>query len=758
MKKNLTLLFVIYVIFMALNLPAQERLNDYYTIPEVYTIPDIIQEDTFYIVGYYTDSDYNLLVEFYGSFDVDQPFTPHSTLTVTGAAPPADALNGGFVKARGTLSFIPQVEPYHPEDSLMAVLDVIEYTVIIPGSSPPPAQQPFKFQEENIKGLETPEMLDRSGCDPCKFAFLLSGGINGDNNHAKYWENLVTLYKFKVDSLGYCDSNVFVHYYQGTPRDGRIPAGRVIKADSAKIDSTMKLIARRVAACTRNGTPATFQKMITNHGDEAGTPGEVNLLGDKVLTPDEIRAMQQPIIDSCCRTIYDEFLECFAGHVVDAVSNLDNKNKTTIYINSAADKVTGHSPHGQVHPYLQGKINALDSGKAYEDAVVAGKLAYDAYLQQTINTAHNNLMAWRATAPGTPNREAEIAAWLADSTERAGKICKSRNVTIVPFTTYCQWKKFVVPPGGQLVVDFAGASTSCGNVTVYRKDPVTGALIKVAVWNWNHPGSAGYQPGNERRAINTDGTGINEFWIHNDNDTSRLQVQSLGSPIYPVSPSNISHYPGFSFGGTDNSSAEFFPIPSPGYFLENIDQLDLSLQNLPANLGSGFVQNFGFSFQIDHSNPYWTSMKLILRISNVLTPGTMIIQCPGSSIPFVPITINAPGQYIIPIGDFSNIGNTGTMSMLAGSGLRIALDSWGLKSAVVEPPLITTAWLGLLSSDWTNPGNWSGGVPGLFHNVVIGPGPFEPVINNEVVIKSLAILPEAVLITSDGGSLILTGH
>ena len=116
----------------------------------------------------------------------------------------------------------------------MAYLEATSITVLMPGQGIPGVPGIDKKERQKKEPGESSSVLD-GDCDPCKFAFLLSGGADSANNHSKYWGNLVALYHFKVDSLGYCDSNVFVHYFKGDRRDDRIPAGRVVKGTPSQI-------------------------------------------------------------------------------------------------------------------------------------------------------------------------------------------------------------------------------------------------------------------------------------------------------------------------------------------------------------------------------------------------------------------------------------------------------------------------------------------------------------------------------------------
>jgi hypothetical protein len=408
-----------------------------------------------------------------------------------------------------------------------------------------------------------------------------------------------------------------------------------------------------------------------------------------------------------------------------------------------------------VHPYLQAKINSLDTGSSYPGAVVNAKLAYDAYLQTLVNNCHQRLMEWRAPPPH-PDAPVQIGLWLADSTELANAICKSRNTTIVPFTEYCQWQRFVVPPGGQLKVKFDGKSKSCGNATVYKEN-ASGQKVKVKVWNWNHPGSYRYAEGNNQRVVNGDLTGSTTFWIHNDNDTSRLMVQALANQALEESPSNGLLYPGFSFGGHDFSSLEFFPYVIPFYMIEGIDQLNLPLTSMPSHLGLGFVQEFTGSFQIDLNDPFWTDMMLILRINSVANPNDLIVQSPSGT---VNVPVLEPGTFMIPLGDFTQNGDTyGTFSMIPTEILQLELDAWGLRSMYGYPDPPETTWLGLVSDNWNEPANWSDGVPGQYHHAIITAGElFTPRIVTDIYIWELTLLGGATINAAPGAYVIVAGQ
>ncbi|MBK7171629.1 MAG: hypothetical protein IPH84_00020 [Bacteroidales bacterium] len=273
---------------------------------------------------------------------------------------------------------------------------------------------------------------------------------------------------------------------------------------------------------------ATFQKMVTNHGAENG---DICLLeGEPWIQPSEMKAMQQQIVDSCCSTIYDEFIQCYAGYAVDEVNNLNtnvvnnnpNKVKPTIYANSPADKSCGWS-NGKGSRFLMAKIAALKAGYSYAAAVAYAQAEYDKFLKKLLLTKLIIKIILEAdsgkTIPNHGTKITETQEHIDDLTKGVGS---ARNVTVFPMSKYCEWKIVVVPPGGQLVLDFKGERGNCGNVTVYKEDSTTKDKTKIRVWNYNLPGSARYADKNAKRVFNGDENKSTTFYIHNDNGEFKL--------------------------------------------------------------------------------------------------------------------------------------------------------------------------------------------------------------------------------------------
>ena len=91
------------------------------------------------------------------------------------------------------------------------------------------------------------------------------------------------------------------------------------------------------------------------------------------------------------------------------------------------------------------------------------------------------------------------------------------------------------------------------------------------------------------------------------------------------------------------------------------------------------------------------------------------------------------------------------------------IDNYGypnvLDDVTVGPPAgLMTVWYGNVSDDWTDPANWSAGVPGTNHEVIIMPGTFDATILTAVTINKITLSTGAYLIIAPPGSLTVTGN
>jgi hypothetical protein len=150
-------------------------------------------------------------------------------------------------------------------------------------------------------------------------------------------------------------------------------------------------------------------------------------------------------------------------------------------------------------------------------------------------------------------------------------------------------------------------------------------------------------------------------------------------------------------------------------------------------------------------------MELKINVSAVMNPGILQIISPSGSIPQVLVPIFEPGEYNILMGDFTLGGPIGNMQMIPMDGLFIELDSWGFRTRLHDLPPQLTTWTGEFSSNWNDPANWSNGVPGIFHDVIIQPGPFQPLIEADIMVHSVTVSPGASINTSPGFQITVWG-
>ena len=91
------------------------------------------------------------------------------------------------------------------------------------------------------------------------------------------------------------------------------------------------------------------------------------------------------------------------------------------------------------------------------------------------------------------------------------------------------------------------------------------------------------------------------------------------------------------------------------------------------------------------------------------------------------------------------------------------IDNYGFANVLDDVKLVsaiglTTTWIGDISEDWTDPDNWSEGVPGIDHDVIISAGTYEPVINTDVTINKITVETGVNIIITSAGSLTVTGN
>jgi hypothetical protein len=639
-QRGFAITFVTLILLGLILLPGAARSQDY-TIPDLYgQLPSIIGANV-NVLGFYTNPADNNLVFDYEAFQDDELMPPLTIAYIDGPAAPVSMWFGAYLSVNAIVDTFHVDDPYWPADSVQIVLTNVIYTLLTPSPYP---SRPDKIEIKDFNDFERMSSFSSAAsCDSCKFAILISGG--GHHNHSRYWNNIEMLYKLKTDSLGYCKNNVHTLYAKGNSEDTTVIANSDVDSCTvANVQNAFKEVSNRVAECRHKEKTSKLQIMITNHGR---ADGYIHMLGSGVMSPGALRGLIQTAIDSCLTDLVVEMVQCYGGRAADSLKSLNDKAKTKMNVSSAAGddphRSDTHHPDGGWATYIKVKVDSLKAGASYEDAVRAGLAAYDSLLK----------------AQGLESRRGKSVHW--------------RNY---PMKKYCEWHMVEVPPGGQLILEFSGDSTNCGNVTVYKELP-DGTKKKVSIWNWNIPGSLGYKLGYNKRAVNADSNSTGRFWIHNDNGAFRLIATSEQKRTETESPHNLHEFAGHSLGGSDGTAAEFSAITVPTLVVENVDQPGFELTQLPREIGLNGVGELITHFT-NYGNEYWSNMELYLNVLDVDQPGELWVDAAAES-GLVHVEIIEPGEYTIPLGavmaDYIHLNPGGLLPESA----DFTLDAWGLR-------------------------------------------------------------------------------
>ncbi len=195
--------------------------------------------------GYFYHDRVPLIISDPELLKVDSPLPEDSYVVLKGKVPPRSSI-GQMVEVSGNVQ---QVE----EKVFLSSLDY-SFTTRTPA---------FAFKVEKL------EMAKRiASLLPKKYAVLISGGVNEENNHSRYWNNLKYISNVLKFDYGFSDENTYVLYYDGTAED-----------DSVSVDyACTKANIQQVFNELRNKTKKTDLLFLytTNHGGgykRRGAPG-----------------------------------------------------------------------------------------------------------------------------------------------------------------------------------------------------------------------------------------------------------------------------------------------------------------------------------------------------------------------------------------------------------------------------------------------------------------------------------------------------
>lgn len=208
------------------------------------------------------------------------------------------------------------------EETAQVRLAVSEYEILGP--------------DELLERFVSPQLIDpilpvelKFDLNQCRFAVIVSGGIDAGNNHPRYWNDVEYTYRAMNGTFGLPDDQIFVHYYQG-PSTGHATTvdGRTIvdgNASEVAVASTFDAIGDRLEeGCLFESEVMLF---ATNHGTDSDPEG-LNLLGwsgdDAELTPVELRALFAQLNEAGLDEAYVNMMQCFSGQFLDARSDQPN--------------------------------------------------------------------------------------------------------------------------------------------------------------------------------------------------------------------------------------------------------------------------------------------------------------------------------------------------------------------------------------------------------------------------------------------------
>jgi len=608
------------------------------TIPELYALPDPPLGQPVQLRGFTTEPSIGLLVASWDDYEADHPLADGTAVELGGQPILPQDWEGAYVEVAGTL----QLAPDAPDGNPFRV-DVDFYTVLT-AAYPDSLWSPIDWTIP-------------AGCDSCLFGALVSGGWDGHNNHPRYWNNLQDFWCYKR-SRGYCERNMKIFYSDGTPRDGNLPAARIDSCGAGNIRAWIAdSLARRIAACRRAGGSPKLEVFITNHGHESGG---LCLLKPHVLHPDSLTAWIQAAVDSGAACLEVENSQCHGGAVVDALrrglARLDSCEVTVASATDSAHCARSKGGAGGYSRWGRPLAEALRDSLSLQEAIRRANQAYDDRLRDT----------------GTNDEVGTGQYWRS-----------------IPSEGRCDSMQVQVTPGGTIELEWSGDARNCGNTTLYCQRRSDGRYVKQAKWNWNIPGSYRYQTGQNKRTITADTSGTGLYVLHNEDGPFRVTARSVNPPHPPAGPrtsgSNPEAYAGFSYGWRNGSSGEFAALSGD---LAVVEELGLSLGELPRRLGAGGAASLRVEFEIAEANAWWADMELWLKLVSA-DPGELRVQAEGAGLPDQVLAVAGAGEWALPVGGLAGTGARAlTLTALSGS---FELDCWDLHSRLGTWPLLPEA-------------------------------------------------------------------
>ena len=534
------------------------------------------------VQAWYTGPEDSLMFDNLGIYAVNQA-PPYGSLVVLDGNIPGPAYTLANVNVSGVLDTV-HVTPELPGVNPVAVIHVQSYFLV----SPAPPMKGLKV------GLGTHERPIRPTptvvCDSCKFAIIFSGGINGQLNHHRYWNDVKKKYDYKL-AAGYCDTNITILYFDGNSKEpGVIPDNKVDPALQLQFTRTIDAMELKVRRCKAAGKKTAFQLLVTNHGDSLSFGG-INVFvpadapvyeGSTSMSPHYMKLRFKQLVDAGVDDVYAEFSECFGGGQIDVIKSVaDSTTSTSFHFASASTQLqSSRAAYGMdVDEFEDAMITALSTGLSWSQA-----FHYADSTDRANYAAHRTYWEGLGVAQETPQ-----------SFERfAQRFRKSGEFLEVAVDRSCP----------TMCVRFPGADsfTRNANVTI-ECQTVNGSDTTwqvVAEWNWSVGKTKCFIPC-------ASGTGRYRIVAHSNVYPTLVQVE-CGPPGEIKTPTEPPVYNSFSIGVLDTTGFEFSPHLGQGvggsYFVSWQDGQVTSA--IPTYLGAGYFDTAQFyvPLMVDPSRPW----------------------------------------------------------------------------------------------------------------------------------------------------------
>lgn len=247
---------------------------------------------------------------------------------------------------------------------------------------------------------------------------------------------------------------------------------------------------------------------------------------------------------------------------------------------------------------------------------------------------------------------------------------------------YCSWFSRTIPPNGALELDYPDEGEGrCYNTTLLRLDRTTTPPTYVVELQWN------LNQGKTRTWRNDHPYPVTVY-VHNDDhapDGMDVGVHVAQVVTGAVDPGNPFDFAGFSLGGADGSANEFAPVELGAVVDAGPVGAGFPLSNVPGRLAEfGGTSHLRLFTDVPAPNVYWNDMGLVVDALTILSPGTILVDCPSTGFQGH-LQVAAPGRYEIGLGAATGMPQF-EVHLIAQNGLDIILDALGVPSLVPAQP------------------------------------------------------------------------